>query len=264
MFVLSLPALQLVPLEALGIGGLNWYTVFLVIFVVATMSAAAPPVRSAVPGWITYFSILVALAALYTWLTVHTPLWPLLVLVKNWLFPFSLFFLGRRLVRQTGQLGSSSCSASPSSVLHWRCTVCTTDHDRQSPHRPAGRPAHGPGKSLRRIPRHAGAPVSVRLEDVRIGLDRTHLSRSRGVRDGADPRVHPVAGRLAGVWSRRHGCGVHDQSCRGRPAGCRRPGRRALGPRRSLVARRRDAHRRRRIGRQLARGNARRILRRCA
>ena len=104
MFVLTLPALQLVPLEALGIGGLNWQTIFLIIFVVATMSAAAPPVRSAVPGWITYFSVLVVLAALYTWLTVHALLWPLLVLVKNWLFPFSLFFLGRRLVRQPGQL----------------------------------------------------------------------------------------------------------------------------------------------------------------
>jgi O-antigen ligase len=104
MFVLILPTLQLVPLEALGIGGFNWQTIFLVIFVVATMSAAAPPVRSAVPGWITYFSILVALAALYTWLTVHPPLWPLLVIVKNWLFPFSLFFLGRRLVRQPEQL----------------------------------------------------------------------------------------------------------------------------------------------------------------
>ena len=104
MFVLILPTLQLVPLEALGIGGLNWQTIFLVIFVVATMSAAAPPVRSAVPGWITYFSILVALAALYAWLTVHPPLWPLLVIVKNWLFPFSLFFLGRRLVRQPEQL----------------------------------------------------------------------------------------------------------------------------------------------------------------
>ena len=104
MFVLLLPTLQLVPLEALGIGGFNWQTVFLIIFVIATMSAAAPPVRSAVPGWITYFSVLVVLAALYTWLTVHPPLWPLLTIVKNWLFPFSLFFLGRRLVRQPEQL----------------------------------------------------------------------------------------------------------------------------------------------------------------
>jgi O-antigen ligase len=104
MFVLLLPTLQLAPLEALGIPALNWQTIFLLIFVAATASADAPPVRSAVPGWITYFSILVIFASLYAWITVQPPLWPLLVIVKNWLFPFSLFFLGRRLVRRPEQL----------------------------------------------------------------------------------------------------------------------------------------------------------------
>ena len=104
MFVLLLPTLQLAPLEALGIPGLNWQTIFLIIFVAATVSADAPTGRSAVPGWITFFSILVVLATLYAWLTVQPPLWPLLVVAKNWLFPFSLFFLGRRLVRQPSQL----------------------------------------------------------------------------------------------------------------------------------------------------------------
>ena len=54
------------------------------------------------PRWITYFSILVVFAGAYAWLTVHPPLWPLLVIVKNWLFPFSLFFLGRRTRPRTG------------------------------------------------------------------------------------------------------------------------------------------------------------------
>jgi O-antigen ligase len=104
MFVLLLPTLQLAPLEALGVPALNWQTIFLIVFVAASAMAAAPPVRLAAPGWITYFSILVALSALYAWMTVQPPLWPLLVIVKNWLFPFSLFFLGRRLVTRPTQL----------------------------------------------------------------------------------------------------------------------------------------------------------------
>ena len=32
------------------------------------------------------------------------PAWPLLMVVKNWLFPFSLFVLGRRLIRNRQQL----------------------------------------------------------------------------------------------------------------------------------------------------------------
>jgi O-antigen ligase len=104
LFVLLLPTLRLVPLETLGIPGLNWQTIFLIVFVVAAASGDPPPSRIAVPGWIAYFSIVLILAALYAWATVQTPLWPLLVVVKNWLFPFSLFFLGRRLVRTTRQL----------------------------------------------------------------------------------------------------------------------------------------------------------------
>ena len=168
MFVLFLPALQLVPLEALGIGGLNWQTIFLVIFVAATMSAAAPPVRSAVPGWIIYFSILVTLAALYAWLTVHPPLWPLLVIVKNWLFPFSLFFLGRRLCQADGTALVPRALRRHRQPCAGAARPAGRTDDRQSPHQPAGRPAHGPGESLRRIPGDAGAAVSVRLEDVRI------------------------------------------------------------------------------------------------
>jgi O-antigen ligase len=104
MFVLLLPTLQLAPLETLGIPALNWQTIFLIIFVAATLSASAPTAKSAVPGWIIYFATLVILCAAYAWLTVHPPLWPLLVIVKNWLFPFSLFFLGRRLVKRPVQL----------------------------------------------------------------------------------------------------------------------------------------------------------------
>ena len=104
MFVLLLPTLQLAPLEALGVPALNWQTIFLIIFVGATLAAPASPDRIAAPNWIAYFSILVILAAAWAWATSHPPLWPLLVVVKNWLFPFSLFFLGRRLVRREGQL----------------------------------------------------------------------------------------------------------------------------------------------------------------
>lgn len=111
MFVLLLPTLQLAPLEALGIPGLNWQTIFLILFVGATMAATAPPVRLAAPNWILTFSVFVVLSAAWAWMTTDPPLWPLLVVVKNWLFPFSLFFLGRRLVRREGQL--------------WFLVVCT-------------------------------------------------------------------------------------------------------------------------------------------
>jgi O-antigen ligase len=104
MFVLLLPTLQLAPLERMGIPALNWQTVFLIIFVGAIVSAPAPAVRSAVPGWINYFSVLVVLSGGYAWLMAGQPLWPLLVVVKNWLFPFALFFLGRRLVKRPEQL----------------------------------------------------------------------------------------------------------------------------------------------------------------
>ena len=104
MFVLFLPTLQLAPLEALGVPGLNWQTVFLIIFVGATVSAAPPPMRLAVPTWIGYFSLLLVLGGAHGWLTDQRLLWPQLVVVKNWLFPFSLFLLGRRLVKNPQQL----------------------------------------------------------------------------------------------------------------------------------------------------------------
>lgn len=103
MFVLILPTLQLVPLETLGIPALNWQTIFLIIFVVAAVGGDPSPSRVPVPGWIAFFSILLILAALYTWVTVQRPIWPLLVVVKNWLFPFSLFFLCRKRVGNSRQ-----------------------------------------------------------------------------------------------------------------------------------------------------------------
>ena len=104
LFVLLLPTFVLLPLETLGIPGLNWQTVFLIIFLVAAASADAPPSRLAVSGWIIYFSVVLILAAVHVWLSRSEPGWPLLMAVKNWLFPFSLFFLGRRCVRNSRQL----------------------------------------------------------------------------------------------------------------------------------------------------------------
>lgn len=104
LFVLLLPTFILVPLETLGISGLNWQTVFLIIFLVAIAGAEAPATRIAVPGWMMYFSVVLILSAVYAWLTRNQPGWPLLVVVKNWLFPFSLFFLGRRIIRTDRQL----------------------------------------------------------------------------------------------------------------------------------------------------------------
>ena len=104
MYVLLLPTLQLLPLETLGIPALNWQTVFLIIFVVAAAGADPPPSRLAVSGWITYFSIILILTAVYAWLTLQKPVWPLFLVVKHWLFPFSLFFLGRRVFRTSQQL----------------------------------------------------------------------------------------------------------------------------------------------------------------
>ena len=52
----------------------------------------------------TYFSVVLILSAVYAWLTRNQPGWPLLVVVKNWLFPFSLFFLGRRIISNDRQL----------------------------------------------------------------------------------------------------------------------------------------------------------------
>ena len=104
LYVLLLPTLQLLPLERLGIPGLNWQTVFLIIFVVAAASADPPPSRLAVSGWMTWFSIMLILAAAHTSLTLPKSAYPLFMSVKNWLFPFALFFLGRRCFRSSQQL----------------------------------------------------------------------------------------------------------------------------------------------------------------
>ena len=104
LFVLLLPTFILAPLEALGIPGLNWQTVFLVIFLVAAASTESPPSRLAVSGWMAYFSVVLILAAVHAWLARPQAAWPLMMVVKNWLFPFSLFVLGHRLVRNRQQL----------------------------------------------------------------------------------------------------------------------------------------------------------------
>ena len=104
LFVLLLPTFVLAPLEALGIPGLNWQTVFLVIFLVAAASTDSPPSRFAVSGWMAYFSVVLILAAAHAWFARPQAAWPLLMVVKNWLFPFSLFVLGRRLIRNRQQL----------------------------------------------------------------------------------------------------------------------------------------------------------------
>jgi O-antigen ligase len=104
MYVLLLPTFQLLPLEALGVPGLNWQTVFLIIFIVAAASGESPASGVAVSGWVIYFSVVLILAAVHAILTVQQPLWPLFMGVKNWLFPFALFFLGWRTIRTRQQL----------------------------------------------------------------------------------------------------------------------------------------------------------------
>jgi O-antigen ligase len=104
MYVLLVPTLQLAPLEALGIPGLNWQTIFLIIFLVAAASAEPQPSSVPVSGWLIYFSIVLVLAAAYAMLTADKPFWQTFMGVKNWLFPFALFFLGRRTVKNSRQL----------------------------------------------------------------------------------------------------------------------------------------------------------------
>lgn len=104
LYVLLLPTFQLLPLEMLGIPGLNWQTVFLVIFLLAAATAERPSTPMAITGWLTYFAVLLTLTAAYTLLTTPHPVWPLFTLLKNWLFPFSLFVLGRRAFRSDRQL----------------------------------------------------------------------------------------------------------------------------------------------------------------
>ena len=83
---------------------MNWQTVFLLIFLVAAASNDSPPSRFAISGWMAYFSVVLILAAAHAWFARPQATWPLLMVVKNWLFPFSLFVLGRRLVRNRQQL----------------------------------------------------------------------------------------------------------------------------------------------------------------
>ena len=104
LFVLLLPTFVLAPLETLGIPGLNWQTVFLVIFLVVAAGKEAPQSRVGVSGWMLYFSVVLVLAAAHAWLARPQPVWPILIVVKNWLFPFALFVLGRRLIRNRQQL----------------------------------------------------------------------------------------------------------------------------------------------------------------
>jgi O-antigen ligase len=104
LFVLLLPTFVLAPLETLGIPGLNWQTVFLLIFLVAAAGAKGPPSRLSVSGWISFFSVVLILAAAHAWVARPQAAWPLLMVVKNWLFPFALFVLGRRLIRNRQQL----------------------------------------------------------------------------------------------------------------------------------------------------------------
>ena len=104
LFVLLLPTFVLAPLETLGVPGLNFQTVFLVIFLIAAASTEAPPSRFAISGWLGYFSVVLILATLHAWLARPQAAWPMLMVVKNWVFPFALFVLGRRLVRTRQQL----------------------------------------------------------------------------------------------------------------------------------------------------------------
>ena len=104
LYVLLLPTLQLAPLETLGISGLNWQSVFLVIFAIAAARGSAPPVPTTVPRWIAYFAVALVLSACYSWLVVQKPFYPLLTGAKNWLFPFALFVLGRRCFKDRHQL----------------------------------------------------------------------------------------------------------------------------------------------------------------
>ena len=104
IYVLLLPVLQLAPLEMLGVPGLNWQTLFLVLFAGAAFAGSPPHSSIAVPKWIAYFSIVVTLSATYSWLALGKPAEPLFTTVKNWLFPFAMFFLGYRCFRQRSQL----------------------------------------------------------------------------------------------------------------------------------------------------------------
>ena len=99
LYVLMLPTLQLVPIEALGVTAFNWQTLFLLVFGAAAALAPSLPPRVAATTWIGTFSVLLVASAFYAWLVQGLPFSPVFQLVKNWLFPFMLFVVGRRYVR---------------------------------------------------------------------------------------------------------------------------------------------------------------------
>jgi O-antigen ligase len=104
MFVLFLPTFVLLPEQILGVPGLNWQTIFLGIFIIAGMSANPPASEVKIGKWLAYFSLVLVMAAIHSWAIRSQPFWPLLLLVKHWLFPFALFYMGRRCFRTEQQL----------------------------------------------------------------------------------------------------------------------------------------------------------------
>lgn len=104
MFVLFLPTFVLLPEQILGVPGLNWQTIFLGIFIVVGLSANPPASRNTIGTWLTFFSVVLVFSAVHSFATGAQPFWPLLLLVKHWLFPFALFFMGRRCFRTEQQL----------------------------------------------------------------------------------------------------------------------------------------------------------------
>jgi O-antigen ligase len=104
MYVLLLPTLQLAPLERLGIPALNWQTAFLAVFLVAIAQARPPTEQGAIPRWLAYFACVLVASAAYSAVALGEAPWSLVAHVKNWIFPFSLFFLGRRCTPERRQV----------------------------------------------------------------------------------------------------------------------------------------------------------------
>jgi O-antigen ligase len=104
MYVLLLPTLQLAPLERLGVPALNWQTAFLGVFLVAIAQARPPTEQGAIPRWLAYFAFVLVASAVYSAVVLGLEPWPLVAHVKNWIFPFSLFFLGRRCTSERRQV----------------------------------------------------------------------------------------------------------------------------------------------------------------
>jgi O-antigen ligase len=103
LYVLLLPVLQLVPLSALGLAAFNWQTIFLLLFAVVAVITPAGGRPAAVSWWIGVFSILLIASATYSWAQ-GLPFAQLFMKVKNWLFPFMLFIIGRRCFRRESAL----------------------------------------------------------------------------------------------------------------------------------------------------------------